>query len=122
MRKILRKNLNKKLRKARSRRGISGTTSVPRVSVSRSNRYTYVQLIDDVKGVTLASLSSRKLNPPAGGQKLKKTEAAKAIGLKLGEEAKKLGIKSAVFHRASYRYHGRVKAVADGLREAGIKI
>jgi large subunit ribosomal protein L18 len=118
MRKVLRKNLNRKLRKARSRKNMLGTALVPRVSVFRSNRYVYAQLIDDAKGITLASSSSRELKE----KKIKKTDAAKAIGSALGEKAKKLGITSAVFHRASYRYHGRVKAVADGLREAGIKI
>lgn len=91
---------------------------MPRVSVFRSNRYIYAQLIDDAAGKTLVSVNSRDLKD----KKLKKTDAAKAVGLLAGEAAKKLGIKSAVFHRGSYRYHGRVKAVAEGLREAGIKI
>ncbi len=118
MRKILRKNLNKKLRKARSRAGISGTASVPRVSVFRSNRYIYAQLVDDKAKRTVASASSRALKE----KKLKKSDAAKLVGQNLGETMKKLGLKSAVFHRGAYRYHGRVKAVAEGLREAGIKI
>lgn len=117
MRKILRKNLNRKLRKARSRGVLFGTLAVPRISVFRSNRYIYAQAIDDAAQKTIASASSRAVD-----KKLKKTEAAKSVGVNLGEAVKKLGVKSAVFHRGSSRYHGRVKAVADGLREAGIKI
>jgi large subunit ribosomal protein L18 len=118
MRKILRKNLNKKLRKARSRRNISGTLSEPRLSVFRSNKYIHVQLIDDAAGHTIASVSSLTLKD----KKLNKTAAAKAVGVEIAESAKKLGIKKIMFHRGPYQYAGRIKAVAEGIREAGLKI
>ncbi len=117
MKLTIKKNLNRGLRKRRSRAKIAGTAETPRLSVFRSNRYTYAQLIDDGKGHTLTSASSREI-----GKKGKKTDLAKKLGAALAEKAKKLGIKSAVLHRSFYKYHGRVKAVAEGAREAGLKI
>lgn len=118
MRKVLRKTLNIRLRKARSRRGISGTPATPRLSIFRSNKYIYAQLIDDVSGKTIASMNTRAIKD----KKLNKTLAAKEVGLGIAELAKKLKVKSIVFHRGSYQYHGRVKAVAEGVREGGVKI
>ena len=112
------KNLNIRLRKNRSRGGNFGTAICPRLSMYRSNKYIYGQLIDDAAGKTLASISSRTV----AEKKMKKTDAAKAVGKTLAAEALKLGIKSAVFHRGPYKYHGRVAAFADGCREAGLKI
>lgn len=111
------KNKNRAFRKARSRAKISGTAEKPRLSVFRSNRYTYVQLIDDVQGKTLASASTQELKK-AG----KKTELAQQLGGLIAEKAKKLGLNQAVFNRSFYRFHGRVKAVAEGARAGGLKI
>ena len=117
MKRILKKNLNRLLRKNRNRATIFGTAGKPRLSVFRSNKYTYVQLIDDAKGHTLAAASSREV-----GKKSKKAELAKSLGTLIAEKAKKLGVKSAIFNRSFYKYHGRVKAVAEAAREAGLKI
>lgn len=120
MKKVLKINLNRQLRKNRSRAKIFGTPEKPRLSIFRSNKYTYVQLIDDSRGRTLASASTQELNEK--GKKAKKLELAKALGELIAEKAKKAGVKSAVFNRSFYKYHGRVKAVAEGAREAGLKI
>lgn len=116
MKKILRLNLNKGLRKNRVRARMLGTPQRPRLSVFRSNRYTYAQLIDDNAGKTLASASTRSLDKKGG-----KADKAKILGQQLAETAKKSGIKSAIFDRGSYKYHGRVKAIAEGAREGGLK-
>lgn len=117
MKKAIRKNLNRSLRKNRNRARIFGTAEKPRLSIFRSNKYTYAQLIDDSKGHTLASASTVELN-----KKGKKSELAKALGELIAEKAKKAGIKSAVLNRSFYKYHGRVKAVAEGARESGLKL
>lgn len=94
------------------RRTLSGTDVTPRLCVFRSNQAIYAQLIDDVKGVTIASSSSLEL-------KLKNNnlEAAAAVGKDIAEKAKKAKIKTVVFDRGGYLYHGRVKALADAARE-----
>ena len=116
---INRKNLNKGLRKRRSRAKFAGTSERPRLSVFRSNRYIYAQLIDDVAGRTVMSASSLK----AGKSKAKnKSSASREVGTALGEAAVKAGIKQAVFHKGPYQYHGRVAEVAEGARAAGLKI
>ncbi len=117
MKKLLRKNLNRGLRKKRNRAIIFGTAEKPRLSVFRSNKYTYAQLIDDSKGNTLASASTRELN-----KKGKKLELAEGLGALIAEKAKKAGIKSAIFNRSFYRYHGRVKALAEGAKSGGLKL
>lgn len=98
------------------RRTLSGTETTPRLCVFRSNSAIYAQLIDDVKGVTIASSSSLEL-------KLKNNnlEAAKAVGKDIAEKAKKANIKSVVFDRGGYLYHGRVAALADAARENGLE-
>ncbi len=98
------------------RKKISGTSAVPRVSIFRSNVNIYAQAIDDVNGVTLAAVSSK-------GAKLSgsKSEVASQIGKQLGEKLKSAKVETIVFDRAGYLYHGRVKALAEGLRETGIK-
>ena len=98
---------------------ISGTAERPRLCVSRSNNNVAVQLVDDSKGRVLTGISSLSL--PSGEKKLKRIEAAKEVGHQIAEKAKSLGIEKVVFDRAGYRYHGRVKAVADGARERGLK-
>ncbi len=118
MKKVFRKNLNQQLRKRRTRASILGTAERPRLSVFRSLRYISAQLIDDVARRTLISVSSRELHKT----KIAKTAAAQATGKMLGEMAKKAGIASARFDRGAYRYHGRVKAFAEGCREAGLTI
>jgi large subunit ribosomal protein L18 len=111
----------KELRRLRIRRSIrtkiSGTTVKPRLSVFRSNKEIYAQLIDDEKGTTIASASSQELKSEKGT----KTELSKAVGQKLAEKAKSNGIQEVTFDRGGYLYHGRVKALAEGAREGGLK-
>ena len=101
------------------RQKISGTTAKPRFSVFRSNTDIYAQLIDDVNGNTLASASSR--DKSIVGQKGTKSEKSKLVGTAIAAKASELGLKEVVFDRGGYLYHGRVKAVADGAREGGLK-
>ena len=111
----------KELRRLRIKRGIrakiSGTPARPRLSVFRSNNAIYAQLIDDLGGSTLASASSTELK----GEKITRTEVSKSVGQKLAEKAISKGISEVVFDRGGYLYHGRVKALADGAREGGLK-
>jgi len=109
-------------RKKRIREKINGTGKKPRISVYRSNKYIYVQAIDDEKKTTIASFSSMKTNKKTAEKKNTKQEQAKVVGKELAEALKKLKVNEAVFDRSTYRYHGRVAAVAEGLREGGIKI
>lgn len=111
-----------KRRKRRVSFNIEGTEKRPRVSVFASNRYTYAQLIDDVKKKTLASFSSLQLKETKSYQKGKKVEEAKKVGIELAGISKKKGIKEAVFDRGIYAYKGRVKSLAEGLREGGVKV
>lgn len=98
------------------RRTLSGTDVTPRLCVFRSNQAIYAQLIDDVKGVTIASSSSLELK-----LKSNNIEAATAVGKDIAEKAKKAKIKTVVFDRGGYLYHGRVKALADAARENGLE-
>ena len=104
--------------KYRIRKKISGVAAKPRLSVFRSNSDIYAQLIDDNKGVTLAAASSRQKDIQA--QKAPKIEKSKMVGAAIATKAKELGISTVVFDRGGYIYHGRVKAVAEGAREAGL--
>lgn len=115
-----RKKLNqiRERRKRRVRSRIHGVASKPRLSVFRSNRHLYAQLIDDSTGKTIVSASSREIKKGGGG----KIGAAKKVGELLAERAKKAGIGAAVFDRGSYSYHGRVRALAESAREGGLKI
>jgi large subunit ribosomal protein L18 len=106
-----------KRRKLRSRNHVKSTASLPRVSVHRSLNQIYAQIIDDAAGKTLASASSLKLTKTSG-----KKDIAKAVGIELAEKAKRAGIEAACFDRGQFLYHGRIQAVADGLREGGLKI
>ena len=111
----------KDLRRLRIKRGIrkkvSGTSSIPRLSVFRSNTGIYAQVIDDTTGVTLASASTKEL-----GDKTKlNQENSKAVGKKVAEKAMASGVKSIVFDRNGYLYHGNIKALAEGAREGGLK-
>ncbi|MEL6304683.1 MAG: 50S ribosomal protein L18 [Bacteroidota bacterium] len=110
---------DRKLRIRRRIRKISfGTEAKPRLSVFRSNKEIYVQLIDDNKGVTLAAASSRDKDIDAKGTK---SEIAAAVGKSIAEKAKKIGVETVAFDRGGNLYHGRVKSLAEGAREAGLK-
>ncbi len=111
-------NARQKIR-YRIRKRISGTAQKPRLSVFRSNKDIYVQLIDDASGTTIASASSREKDIAA--QKGTKAEASKRVGEAIAKKSQELGIKNVVFDRSGYLYHGRVKAVADGAREGGLE-
>ena len=114
--------LDKVLRRAkikrRIRKKISGTAMVPRLSVYRSNKQIYAQIIDDISGKTLASAAYLK-NEAA--QKVAKLNQATMVGKLIADKAKKAGIETVVFDRNGYLYHGRVKSLADSAREAGLK-
>ena len=114
------KNKERQRRHDRVRKKIKGTAETPRMCVYRSLNHIYVQLIDDVKGVTLCSASTMEKDVKAAIKNMTKTEAAKAVGKKAAEKAAKKGIKEVVFDRGGYLYTGRVQAVADGAREAGL--
>ena len=112
------KKTARRLRVKRGVRGkISGTTGRPRLSVFRSNKNIYAQLIDDVAGRTLAVASSLEDGLEAG----KPTAVSQQVGQRLAERAKAAGIEQAVFDRNGYRYHGRVKALAEGARKGGLQ-
>ena len=100
---------------------IRGTTERPRLTVFRSSKHIYAQLIDDLQGLTLVAASSRgeaqKKEVPYGGN----IKAAQVVGKKLAEAAKEKGITKAAFDRGHYRYHGRIKALADAAREGGLQ-
>ncbi len=101
------------------RKKIAGSTEKPRLSVFRSNSDIYVQLIDDVTGKTIASASSKDKDIQA--QKGTKIEASKLVGSAIARKASELGLSAVVFDRGGYLYHGRVKAIAEGAREGGLK-
>jgi large subunit ribosomal protein L18 len=109
-------------RRRHVRKRVQGTPARPRLTVFRSSKHIYAQLIDDQSGRTLAAASSvakkQGAAKPAYGGNVK---AAKAVGLKLAEAAKAAGIAKAAFDRGHYRYHGRVKALAEGAREGGLQ-
>ena len=100
----------------RIRKTIGGTASKPRLSVFRSNKEIYCQLIDDLNGFTLASSSSKNLD-----DKSSKNDLAKRVGLNIAEKAKSLNIDAVVFDRSGYLYHGRIKSLAEGAREGGLQ-
>ena len=112
-RKLIRRN---RIR-LRIRKKIQGTAERPRLSVYRSNKHMYAQLIDDLNGRTLVAASTFE-----GGDSGNPSEKSKAVGKRLAERAKEAGVETAVFDRNGYRYHGRVKALADGAREAGLQL
>ncbi|ATU05608.1 50S ribosomal protein L18 [Candidatus Gracilibacteria bacterium HOT-871] len=113
---MLAKTLKRLRRKNRIRAKISGTSEKPRLSVFRSNSFISVQLIDDTKGITLASASDLKME-----RKGTKTDMAKLVGAEMAKKIKDLKIEGIVFDRGGFIYHGRVKALAEALREGGIK-
>jgi len=115
------KNRLKRVRRSRRQRGIRkrvlGTADQPRLSVYRSLKHVYAQVIDDLSGRTLVSASTVQAKLEAGGN----VEAAKQVGTQLAEKAKAAGIETVAFDRNGFRYHGRVKALADAAREGGLK-
>ncbi len=112
------KNLHRITRHKRVRAKITGTAKVPRISVFRSSKNIFVQFIDDVAGKTLLSNSLKSKDKTKGN----KTSVAGKIGEMLAKKAQEAGIKQGVFDRGGFRYHGRVKALVEGLRQGGIKI
>lgn len=113
------KNRKRSRRRAAIRKHLRGTTERPRMVVFRSLKHIYAQIVDDDKGQTLCSLStkSKEFELEAG---VKKTEMSFQIGLRLGEKALANGISQVAFDRSGYKYHGRVKALAEGARKAGL--
>jgi large subunit ribosomal protein L18 len=117
MAKSSKKNQNRERIKRRIRFTVSGTPERPRLSVYRSNTHIYAQLIDDASGHTLAAASSRE--PSVEGEA--PVELSRAVGKRLAEKAQEAGVTAAVFDRNGFRYHGRVKALAEGAREGGLQ-
>jgi large subunit ribosomal protein L18 len=114
------KNVARARRHLRVRKKVSGTPTRPRLVVSRSTRHVYVQLVDDVAGRTLASASTMEADLRAfEGDK---TAKAKRVGELVAQRAKEAGVDAVVFDRGGNRYHGRVAAIADGAREAGLAL
>ena len=112
-------NVARLKRHARVRKNISGTAERPRLNVFRSSKHIYAQIIDDTKGITLVSASSleKAFTEDNGGN----CDAAKTVGKMVAQRALEKGIKAVVFDRGGYIYHGRVAALADGAREAGLE-
>ena len=114
--------LNKVLRRAkikrRIRKKVFGTAAIPRLSVFRSNKQIYAQVIDDLTGKTIAYIGSLKIDE---AQKVNKIEQASIVGKKIAEKAISAGVQSVVFDRNGYLYHGRIKSLADSAREGGLK-
>ncbi len=106
--------------KYRIRKRMSGTRNRPRMTVFRSNKQIYVQLVDDLSGQTLVSASSREKD--IASQNVNKIEQARLVGKRIAEKAKDKGIETVVFDRNGYLYHGRVKNLADAARESGLKL
>lgn len=107
-------------RHLRLRRRLAGTAERPRLVVTRSTRHIFVQIVDDAKGITLASASTMEADLRASDAN--KTEKAKQVGSLVASRAKDAGIDAVVFDRGGNKYHGRVAAVADGAREAGLTL
>lgn len=105
--------------KMRIRKNLQGTAEKPRLSVFRSNKQIYAQLVDDLSGSTLASASSQAKG--IAEKEVNKSEKAKLVGALIAERAKEAGIENVVFDRNGYLYHGRIKALAEGARENGLK-
>lgn len=114
------KSAQRARRHARVRKYVSGTAARPRLSVTRSARHMFVQVIDDTKGITLASASTMEAELRAA--EMDKTAKAKRVGELVAERAKAAGIEAVVFDRGGNKYHGRVAAVAEGAREGGLAL
>lgn len=119
MRKDKAKTIRRNRRRVRIRRRVMGTPDRPRLSVYRSLQHVYAQIIDDLKGQTLVAASSREKELALG--KTGNTAAAAAVGTKIAERARAAGVTRVVFDRAGFKYHGRVKAMADAARKGGLE-
>ncbi len=115
------RNALRQQRHLRIRRRMVGVAERPRLSVYRSLNHTYAQIVDDSRGVTLAAASTLDASIRPELEKLKKAEAGKLVGQLVAKRALERGVKRVVFDRGGYLYHGRVKAVADGARAAGLE-
>ncbi|MBN2287544.1 MAG: 50S ribosomal protein L18 [Tissierellales bacterium] len=115
------RNKTRQKRHLRTRNKIQGTPERPRLNVFRSTTNIYCQVIDDISGTTLASASSLDKDIKEKVNGLNKTEAAKIVGQELAKKSIEKGIDQVVFDRGGYLYHGRVKSLADGARESGLK-
>ena len=109
-------------RHLRVRRKVQGTAQRPRLSVFRSLRHIYVQVVDDSAGHTLVSVSSRDAEVAGQRNGQSKTQVARLVGTLLAQRAKEAGVTRGVFDRGGYRYHGRVKALAEAIREVGLEV
>jgi large subunit ribosomal protein L18 len=107
-------------RHRRVRKKVTGTTERPRLAVFRSNRHIYAQVIDDTTGRTVAAASTAEADLRSGATAT--VDAAKAVGQLVGERAKAAGISRVVFDRGGFRYHGRIAALCDGARAAGLEV
>ena len=116
MNKTASKSIGRDRRHARIRAKVFGTAARPRLAVYKSNRYLHAQLIDDTKGTTLASGSTKEMKGN------KKTEASKMLGAEMAKRAQALGVTKAVFDRGGFRYTGRVQILADAAREGGLQL
>ncbi len=116
---MLRKQKLRFRRHAHIRKHVSGTAEVPRMAVFRSNRHIYVQLIDDLKGHTLASASSRVLEGESGG--VINIKVAEQVGELIANRAKDIKIERVVFDRGGFKFHGKIKALAEAARKHGLK-
>jgi len=114
---MLKKQTKKQRRQKRVRAKLAGTAKRPRLCIFRSSHHIYAQLVDDEKGRTLAAVNDRKIKK----SKKSKIDLAKEIGKLIAKAALEKKIEKVIFDRGSYKYHGRVKAVAEGAREAGLK-
>ena len=119
--KIPARKIARKRRHLRIRNRVSGTPAMPRLTVFRSNKHMYAQIIDDVAGHTLCSASTQERDIASNLTNKSDVEAAKVVGEVIGKKAVALGINKVVFDRAGYKYHGKVEALADAAREAGLQ-
>ncbi|VAW36901.1 LSU ribosomal protein L18p (L5e) [hydrothermal vent metagenome] len=117
---VNKKMTSRQKRQVRVRKKIKGTSARLRLNVFRSNKHIYAQLIEDLEGKVVASSSTMAKELAGAAAKLSKTEAATKVGEELGKIAKEKGVDKIVFDRGGYLYHGRVKALADGVRSTGI--
>lgn len=108
-------------RKLRIRRKIEGTAERPRLTIFRSTKHIYAQVVDDTKGTTLAHVSTLTKDLKASASEANKTDAAKQVGISIAKVLLGQGIDKVVFDRNGYLYHGRIRALADAAREAGLK-
>ena len=115
------KNIDRLARHARVRKKISGTTERPRLDVYRSNSHIYAQVIDDTNGTTIAAASTMEADIAKAVAEMTKTDAAKEVGKVVAARAQEKGIKTVVFDRGGYLYTGRVQALAEAAREAGLE-